>query len=487
MDRKTVIYRGSIKSCNYSCSYCPFSKHRPLKGETEKDRNALERFCESISQRAETDNIGAVMITPYGEAAIHDYYWDAMAYLSRIPHLERVGIQTNLSFSPLSAVRRFERAGGVKDKLSLWATFHPEMTDTSEFSEKCRWLTANGVLVCAGAVGVPENADLIRKLRAELPREVYLWINKMDGLRRNYTTDEVLDFLSVDPFFEYELKFHNSDPSACEGRCFVEADGKIHTCNISRTRSLNWYDDDREDIWSPECIRKNCSCYLAYGGRNDHSILLGNYPVFRQPFRAKAVFCDIEGTITSGRGSGITDRMRAKLKAVSKICPVFFVTSLPYEKAAVLLKDDMKIFSGGACASGGYIFINNGEKVQEKIFPPEGLSGELIRNLSEEHSAAAKIYRYSSEIYKVTLHRGRGAEWTSEETRRVSVSVNGSSRVFTEKNCLQIVSHKADKGNAVRELCALAGIAPEDTVAFGNDTEDFAMERVCGKFVMIEK
>ena len=27
MNAKTLLYRGSLKSCNYHCSYCPFSKH----------------------------------------------------------------------------------------------------------------------------------------------------------------------------------------------------------------------------------------------------------------------------------------------------------------------------------------------------------------------------------------------------------------------------------------------------------------------------
>ena len=104
MDRKTVVYRGSLKSCNYRCSYCPFSKHRTLKGETEKDREALLRFCRSIKERAESENIGAVFITPYGEAAIYEYYWDAMAGLSQTAFIEHVGIQTNLSFDVLRRI-----------------------------------------------------------------------------------------------------------------------------------------------------------------------------------------------------------------------------------------------------------------------------------------------------------------------------------------------------------------------------------------------
>ncbi len=52
MGRKTICYRGSLKSCNYRCSYCPFSKHRASVQELEKDRQNFGRFCESIADRA---------------------------------------------------------------------------------------------------------------------------------------------------------------------------------------------------------------------------------------------------------------------------------------------------------------------------------------------------------------------------------------------------------------------------------------------------
>lgn len=484
MAGKTVIYRGSIKSCNYRCSYCPFSKHRSLRGEIENDRESLFRFCRSISERAVSENIGAVFITPYGEAAIHKYYWNAMAKISQIDVIERVGIQTNLSFESSEMLEHFEKAGGLKEKLSLWATFHPEMTCADDFAEKCIMLNDSGVSVCAGAVGVPENISVIKLLRRKLPHEVYLWINKMDGLKRNYTRDEVNSFLSVDPFFENELMMHTAVPEMCEGRCFVEADGKIHTCNISKSKSANWYDKDTALIYSAECIRKNCSCYLAYGGRNDHDELFGSYPVFRQPFRAKAVFFDIEGTIAKDGQRRLSSKVRSIISAVSHMCSIFFVTSMPYEHAALILGKDMSAFSGGACASGGYIFIKDSAEKFEKIIPAEGISPSQIRNIAAENGARISISRSGGEIYKVTLYRRQ--KWKDEETKMISASVEGNVRVFSEKNCLQIVSDKANKGNAVKYICSHLGISPENTIAFGNDKEDSAMKDVC-KFTKISK
>lgn len=319
MHSRTVLYRGSLKSCNYSCSYCPFAKHRALASELEQDRRNFERFCASMEQRAESFSIGAVFVTPYGEASIHRWYWEGLSRLAALPGIHRVGMQTNLSFSIEASLRIFDafedngpggssergriepcpiggghpgqestdRAGleRKREKLCIWATFHPEMTTVDEFAARCHKLVRNGISVCAGAVGVPENMRLVRNLRETLSSSVYLWVNKMDGLKRRYTQEEIASFTEVDPFFGYELDNPPADASMCTDRCFVEADGRIHTCNISRAKAVNWYDGSEEAIFEPMCSRKRCSCYLAYGGRTDFALrdVFGGYPVFRVP------------------------------------------------------------------------------------------------------------------------------------------------------------------------------------------------------------
>ena len=82
MGRKTICYRGSLKSCNYRCSYCPFSKHKASAQELEKDRQSFERFCESIADRATGFDIGAVFVVPYGEASIQRKDWGALRGLT---------------------------------------------------------------------------------------------------------------------------------------------------------------------------------------------------------------------------------------------------------------------------------------------------------------------------------------------------------------------------------------------------------------------
>lgn len=282
MDKHMILYRGSLKSCNYHCSYCPFSKHPMSARALDRDRMQWCSFVESLMRKAKALQIGALMVVPYGEAMIHPWYWEGLAQISAFAGFDAVGIQTNLSFSVSDFLDAFYRAQGVPQKLKLWATFHPEMTHVSEFAARCRALRGQGIELCAGCVGVPENLQLLRELKQALDG-IYLWVNQMDGLRRPYTQKEREAFREIDPYFERELALVPADVSMCQGRLFVEADGRLRTCNISRVLKQDW--DSLETFPTPECSRRQCTCYLAYGGRTDldNQALFGPYPLFRIP------------------------------------------------------------------------------------------------------------------------------------------------------------------------------------------------------------
>ncbi len=291
MEKHMILYRGSLKSCNYRCSYCPFSKHPMSERALEKDREQWEAFVGSYKERAEEMMLGALMVVPYGEAMIHPWYPEGLARISSLPGTDAVGAQTNLSFSVSELLTCYQMAGGKVDKLRLWATFHPEMTRVEEFAKKCREIRNAGIHICAGGVGVPENLEILAQLRKELPDDVYLWINKMDGLRRAYTEKEIEAFLDIDPYFVEELALVPADVSMCQGRLFVEGDGRMHTCNIGTVLDKRWEElgekidgDTMEDYFpEPKCGRKYCTCYLAYAGRKDFKKrnLFGEYPLFR--------------------------------------------------------------------------------------------------------------------------------------------------------------------------------------------------------------
>lgn len=287
--KRQWYYRGSLKSCNYACSYCPFSKRKGSARELQEDQAALFRFIEKINRTQDAE--GAVQIVPYGEALIHPYYWEGLANLSQNPRLEAVGAQSNFSFPLEQMLSVYCAHGGVVDKLRLWGTFHPQMTSAEQFAHQCRGLSAQNILYCAGAVGVPANLKVIRRLREMLPASVYLWINKMDGLGRAYTASEIRNFLKIDDCFDMELAHYRADTALCADSRFVEADGTMRRCNLSRQILGNFYDDggsgfDKHIEQLPQhrqsCGRKECSCYLSYCNRSEEKLRrFLPYPAFR--------------------------------------------------------------------------------------------------------------------------------------------------------------------------------------------------------------
>ena len=132
MDRKTICYRGSLKSCNYRCSYCPFSKHRASVQELEKDRQNFGRFCESIADRAAEFDIGAVFVVPYGEASIHRWYWEGLGRLAGLDGLDRVGLQTNLSFSVEECLAIFDLYSGDANRENIRESDKETCKETAE-------------------------------------------------------------------------------------------------------------------------------------------------------------------------------------------------------------------------------------------------------------------------------------------------------------------------------------------------------------------
>lgn len=341
MARNMIQYRGSLKSCNYGCSYCPFAKRPSSPSELLKDREDWMRFVGHLETQGEP--YGAVMVVPYGEALIHDYYWEGLARLSRMGTMDAVGAQTNVSFDIDRQLTIFKENGGRKEKLRVWATFHPEMTTVPLFAEQCRKLLSAGIRVCAGAVGVPENLETLRRLKEALPGGCCLWINRMDGLNRRYTEEEQQAFLRIDPWFYRELHVKKAMPEQCPGRLFVESDGRMRRCTISAPPEGNWYDTGGTETLP--CRKKACTCYLAYGGRMDceERTAFGRWPLFRIPWSPRAVFLDLDGTLIPKNGRaedrllpqpGISGEWMDFFKRESRTRSLFLATSLPWKEAA---------------------------------------------------------------------------------------------------------------------------------------------------------
>ena len=371
MGKRQWYYRGSLKSCNYSCSYCPFAKRTGTKKSIQKDQQAFFRF---IAQMIQQQNGGALLVVPYGEALIHPYYWEGLAALSKSPAMDAVGAQSNFSFSAKKMLAVYRTHGGVLEKLRLWGTFHPEMVTAERFARQCRFLTEQGVSYCAGAVGVPEHLEQIRALRETLLDSVYLWINKMDGLKRRYTDGEIAAFTEIDPYFRQELKHYRADYAACGDSRFVEADGTIRRCNISRQKIGNFYEEsgrneregrlDCEGLESrPDpgyCSRKECSCYLAYCSREDAvNPFFRPYPAFRIPVYPKAVFFDIDGTLVPKGEKQIPKETADGLARLARRCEIYLATSLPLEIAQRKIAPVGHLIRGGVFANGARWQVKN--------------------------------------------------------------------------------------------------------------------------------
>lgn len=485
-EKKQIFYRGHIKSCNYSCEYCPFSKHISQR-ELEKDLSELERFVSFMENNVYA---GAVMITPYGEALIHEYYWRAMAKLSRIPEIDLVGCQTNLSFPINRMLAIYEEAGGCKEKLRLWCTFHPSVVSSESFLGQCEILNAEKISYCIGCVGVPENIEILVKVRKELSQDIYMWVNPMDGLGRTYTQDEIEVFTKIDIFFPYLLKRKKAQPQKCKGcrgeSLFVSSNGDITPCNISRKKLGNIYelldnnrqseDTDSKDNEIIKCGQRECSCFLAYCNRLDYPELLfyGKYPAFRIPKIPQAMFLDVDGTIVKEGHDSVDLQIAEQIRYWSHHTKIYLATSLPYAHAMKKCSNIKAFLSGGVFANGGMICLFEDKKQQ--IIAMETEAVDFIIDKLNAFSVKIREYQYKGEVYKITAI-GKQTDVAFKELQNI-VNEQGRMEEFSiilEDEYLQVTSKLANKLSGVQRVCEYYGYSRDKVLAVGDSENDRGM------------
>lgn len=473
-------YRGYLTSCNYSCEYCPFSKRKMTAEQEKKDREALEKFLCQMETETEEH---ALQIVPYGEALVHPYYWEAMAKFSRIKTEVYTGCQTNLSFPVEKMISVYESCGGEKQKLRLWCTFHPSMTSVDAFVRQCRKLGQAGISYCVGVVGDPDILSVIEKLREELPEEVYVWINRMEGRRKRYTEKEIQKFQRIDPYFRLELQHLRADSSKCRKSVFQEAGGSRYFCNLHAAQA-------GADADHHSCNRKECSCYLAYCNRTDvkELIFFEPYPAFRIPDYPKGIFLDIDGTLVAEGERAISDDMAEKIRWLAGKSKLYLATALPFSEAMGKCRKITDCLSGGVFADGGHLLVwkqtNQGQReiLWEEV---KGVSA-LPKNIP------CRSYQIRGVVYKYTLFSRRKQGWRSGEAealiREIEKSVNNRDdiKIHREKRHLGITSADADKKTGVEMICDREGIAPEEGMAIGNDVEDLPMLSLFPRSLYVE-
>jgi len=254
-----ILYRGSLSSCNYACSYCPFAKTKNTRAELAQDEKELHRFVDWVAQQKE--RIG-ILFTPWGEGLIRKYYQKAMLRLSHLPNVYRVAIQTNLS------CKTEWMAEVDKERFALWTTYHPTEVSREKFVGKCRSLDEMAIRYSVGFVGFKEQLDELEALRKELNPTVYLWANayKRDP---NYYDEQLLERIEkVDPLFRWNTQYHESLGESCragESSFTVDGMGDLRRCHFIKPVLANIYQDDWElSLKARNCSEKTCGCHIGY-------------------------------------------------------------------------------------------------------------------------------------------------------------------------------------------------------------------------------
>lgn len=267
---KNIYYRGSLKSCNYSCDYCPFSKNKISLRQLENDKKSLNKFVQEIR---DNKNISSIMFVPYGEALIHEYYWEAIIYLAKLKQIKTIGCQTNLTLNIPNFIQKLNQSNINISKIKLWCSFHPSMVSTKQFIQQCNLLYNNKIDFCVGAVADYQNINTLNNLKVSLPPSVYMWLNYKDGLIRKYYDYEIEAFKNIDALFDLEIKKPKSDISLCVGgkeNIFINSQGNIYACNMSKIKLGNIYFNEFNSV---SCGADTCSCYLSYSNRIDLPML----------------------------------------------------------------------------------------------------------------------------------------------------------------------------------------------------------------------
>ncbi|WP_232251280.1 STM4011 family radical SAM protein [Janthinobacterium sp. 1_2014MBL_MicDiv] len=262
----SLLYRGTLASCNYACGYCPFAKKRDSRAALARDAREVARFVDWVARQARP--IG-ILFTPWGEALVRRHYRAAMQTLAALPHVRQVALQTNLS-GPLNWLDGMDG----RDKVGLWCTYHPDQTTVARFLERCARLDAMGVRYSVGVVAMQAHLDAIRALRAALPARVYLWLNAYDRRGPGYYSAEDLAWLdAIDPWFAQNRRPAPSRGKPClagEASLSVDGDGELARCHFVPERLGNLYTDELADILREKpCPRFKCDCYIGYAQRKD--------------------------------------------------------------------------------------------------------------------------------------------------------------------------------------------------------------------------
>lgn len=428
------------------------------------DQKGLERLKDWCIQRPKEAAPLTIFIAPYGEVLGLDYYWTFLGQLTALPQIAMVGVQTNLSFGQ-EGFDQFIRQGGDRSKLTLWATYHPQMVTRANFLAQVDWVSAQ-VQLSVGTVGVPEALEEIRDLKAGLPHVVYLWINALDPPKRPYTIAEIEEFTAIDPLFPLELKSYPCDLSVCDGgrkSLFVTYQGEAYLCNKQKKSLGNLY--TKEPLTPPLETKGRCDCYLSYCHRQDLPALeaLGQGLGLRVPIHPpiKTICFDLDGTLLDETGRLPESTIQA-VAQLAKTCTIYLVTMRPMINALAKCGAIKPYLSGGVFASGAQI----------KDFTSGYGHTQPLSVTIEAQGAKVRHYQEQGQIYKTTILSGKQDD---ELYQTLQARYGQDCTTTQEGRVISLVHQLCSKEKGLFHLLEKLGQDPAQVLVVGNDQADCPM------------
>jgi MoaA/NifB/PqqE/SkfB family radical SAM enzyme len=260
-----VLFRTRLEWCNYSCHYCPWNATvRGVPAEVfHADEARLRRILDRVAELPEPVEF---FITPKAEYLVLPYWREAVARLLEMPQVERVTVQTNLSFDVAAFLDRVNVA-----KLALWTTFHPtevQQAERENLHAKWRLLSERGVTFSVGIVGTHENLPLLQPLRHRLDPRVYVWVNAYQREADYYTPAQLEQIRAIDPWFDLNnqrFASHGRPCTAGQRAVYLDDEGDLRRCFFVGEVLGNLFRDGWRRLDAPRgCPRASCHCYVGH-------------------------------------------------------------------------------------------------------------------------------------------------------------------------------------------------------------------------------
>ena len=259
-----VLFRTRLEWCNYTCGYCPWNattQRVPVEA-FRADEQRLGRIVERVAELPERVEF---FVTPKAEYLVLPYWRAAVGRLLALPQVERVTVQTNLSFDVASFLDGVE-AG----KLALWTTYHPGEVDEvglEELHRKWGLLRRRGVPFSVGIVGTRDNLPHARRLRQRLDAGVYLWVNAYKREPDYYTPAELAEVRAIDPYFDLNNQHYPSRGRPCtagQRAVYLDDEGDLRRCFFVGEVIGNLFRDGWRTLDAPlGCPVRTCHCYVG--------------------------------------------------------------------------------------------------------------------------------------------------------------------------------------------------------------------------------